>query len=506
MACLAGVLLALVACDGCDGCGGPDPSVLAVLMATQGPDVVRDHAERQEHWEPTELGDEFRLGDGIRTSNAAEAMLRLADGTQLQLRKSTLVRFMTDTAEADATQLELEMGAAVLTAGAQELRLQTLLGAAIIRSGSRVVLERDAETLRYQVEVGSAAFRSAGGSDEVTVGAGEAYEVGIGEAVFGRVVRSESDPAEVAGDAGVPDAGAAEPMMVFEEDPAADEEPEPVAGDGGSRGEPGLARVSLRVAAGRTVFVHAASGPVSVGFETERVCPGIAVVQVGAARRHGKGLVGVPLPVGRGAYTVRCIKAGKVEPRVVARGRVQVINDAGTRKLPARAPTSRVDADGREYNVFYQNQRPNIVVRWPRAPQAESYTLSVDGKERSVKEAEHTFRSGRLSDGTHKVTFAAAGRRSRPATIVVRFDNAAPKASLTSPAEGGFAPGESVTVEGVALPGWKVAAEGGTITMDEDQRFSGQVVTTAERPDIALRLTHPRLGTHYYLRRSNQPQ
>jgi hypothetical protein len=28
------------------------------------------------------------------------------------------------------------------------------------------------------------------------------------------------------------------------------------------------------------------------------------------------------------------------------------------------------------------------------------------------------------------------------------------------------------------------------------------VVTSQEHPDIAVRLVHPRLGTHYYLRRA----
>ena len=54
--------------------------------------------------------------------------------------------------------------------------------------------------------------------------------------------------------------------------------------------------------------------------------------------------------------------------KVVARGTVRVERDAGTSQLPARAPTSLVDADGRGYTVYYQNQLPEVRVRWPNAP------------------------------------------------------------------------------------------------------------------------------------------
>jgi hypothetical protein len=119
-----------------------------------------------------------------------------------------------------------------------------------------------------------------------------------------------------------------------------------------------------------------------------------------------------------------------------------------------------------------------------------------------LKAPEHTFRSGALQDGTHTLTFRAGERSSRTTSVQIRFDNAAPKASLSEPADRSFAPGDTVRIAGVALPTWKVSVAGGTIKQDGSDRFSGLIVTSAQRPDIAVRLRHPRLGTHYYLRRA----
>jgi hypothetical protein len=120
----------------------------------------------------------------------------------------------------------------------------------------------------------------------------------------------------------------------------------------------------------------------------------------------------------------------------------------------------------------------------------------------SVPAPEHVFQSGSLRDGVHQLNFEAQGRKSRTATVTVRFDNTAPTASLSAPADRGWQPGDRVDIEGVALPAWKVSVQGGTIDKVGDDRFRGQVVTSQEHPDIAVRLVHPRLGTHYYLRRA----
>lgn len=265
---------------------------------------------------------------------------------------------------------------------------------------------------------------------------------------------------------------------------------------------PGPTYHNMLARAGESFVVHAPEAPVAVSFDI-RKCPGEGVLELVGARQQSRatGRANLLFSPGIRTYTLRCI--GPRGPGgIVARGSVHVMVDAGTRKLPPRAPTSHVDADGRSYTIYYQNQLPEVAVRWPNPPAQQQYKLEVDGTVIPLTEPEHLFRSGTLRDGTHTLSFHAEGRRSRTTTVVVRFDNAAPKASLGTPPNRGFKVGDLVTVEGVALPGWRVTVQGGTVQSGAADRFSGQVQTSQEQPDIAVRLSHPRLGTHYYLRRA----
>lgn len=261
----------------------------------------------------------------------------------------------------------------------------------------------------------------------------------------------------------------------------------------------------METRAGESFVVHTPSAPVAVGFAFGTKCKDEAQVEVvgGHQQSRGKDSANLSFGVGSKSYAVRCIGPNGTPGKIVARGTVQVLVDSGTRKLPPRAPTSNIEADGRTYTIYYQNQLPEVAVRWANAPAQASYQLELDGKPIELSAPEHLFRSGTLKDGKHQLSFLAQGRRSRTTTVEVSFDNVAPKASLNTPDDRGFAAGEAVTVEGVALPTWKVSLEGGTIAMSGGDRFSGQVQTSTERPDIAVRLSHPRLGTHYYLRRAS---
>jgi hypothetical protein len=261
----------------------------------------------------------------------------------------------------------------------------------------------------------------------------------------------------------------------------------------------------MMVGAGSSFVVHTPSAPVAVGFAFNGKCPGEGQLELLGAKQRARGDSSANLlfPVGARGYLLRCIGANGKPGKIAARGNVQVLVDAGTRKLPPRAPTSNIEADGRTYSIYYQNQLPEVAIRWPSAPAQDKYQLDLDGKAIELRAPEHLFRSGTLSDGTHALSFQAQGRRSRTTTVEVHFDNVAPKASLSAPDDRSYQPGTLVTVEGVALPTWKVGLDGGSIVMSGGDRFSGQVQTSAERPDIVVRLSHPRFGTHYYLRRAS---
>jgi hypothetical protein len=126
------------------------------------------------------------------------------------------------------------------------------------------------------------------------------------------------------------------------------------------------------------------------------------------------------------------------------------------------------------------------------------------GRERriSLNEPRHVFAAGALPEGRHELSFdAAAAGHSRPTTITLRFDNAAPTASLRLPPVAGFAPSDRVEVAGIALPGAQVSVLGKRLPLDPQGRFSGEVPVAVGSTALAVRIQHPRTGTRYYVRR-----
>jgi hypothetical protein len=199
---------------------------------------------------------------------------------------------------------------------------------------------------------------------------------------------------------------------------------------------------------------------------------------------------------GRHHYRVRCNGSGRG-----ASGTITVLRDSGSGRLPRTAPTSLIDADGRTYQVLFQNQLPSLTIRW-RNPPPGPYRLVFsgnDGPPPTAARPTFTFTSGSVHEGTHRFVIEAGSRRSPETRLSVRFDNAARTASVQSPANQSFSPGQTVHVAGAALPGWSVSVGGHAIELDASQRFSGDV--TAPAGVVVIRLSHPHHGVHYYLRR-----
>jgi hypothetical protein len=458
-----------------------DRLIIATLSAIHGREVTRDFATTPGHWLKADVGARFGLGDGLRTGASDRASLRLADQSQLQVMPNTTLRFLVDADTTTGLNVDLERGEAVVHSE-HDLALTTHLGQALIKAGSTVKLDRSGTDLDISVQLGSIRLREADGQEQ-WLEDGASVRVGIGMATLNPPT---TPPAP---------------------------EPDPVADAGSEAGEPELSAEELRVPdnvqlsapAGESFVLHSSELPVAVAFDVAKKCPGDAELELSGRpkRLRGRGHIALSLSNGTRSYTLRCL--GKAQARVVAQGTVRVVKDAGTRKLPPRAPTSFVDADGRAYTIYYPNQLPDIAVRWPNPPKEDSYELEIDGKVENLPGPEHLIKSGTLGDGIHQLSFRGTARRSRTTTVEIRFDNNAPTASLSQPDDRAFSPGTSVKVEGVALEGWKVSLEGGTITRQSDGRFSGMIAPSAERPDIAVRLSHPRLGVHYYLRRAAAP-
>jgi hypothetical protein len=155
---------------------------------------------------------------------------------------------------------------------------------------------------------------------------------------------------------------------------------------------------------------------------------------------------------------------------------------------------------------MYQNQLPSVSLAWSKAPSSGSFSLvhrSNGGQRRyKVGSAAYSFRSGSLQEGQHVFYFEGGGKVSRQTTVRIRFDNKAPTASLKTPANLNVAQGEKVIIAGVAQPGWKVEINGKAAKVDGEQRFSQEAEMPGGERALAVRLTHPRRGTHIYVRRA----
>jgi hypothetical protein len=474
------------------GCRKAD--AIAKLEHTHGV-ISRDFAKSVGNWEPASTGAEFRLGDGVRSGLASRAVLRLFDDSKLDLDPSTVLRFRDRTRGGKGARLDVEMGQATLEVAGQALELELMVGTARLDPHGKVRLTRTGEATRLEVMIGSARILSGD----------EALDLRIGDAVD--IVKSgvQKVPAPSASAAPVTPAAATAPS----EPPAVESSAAPsVPLVPGARPEgPGV--VDFVAGAGDSFVVHDPKPPTSIAF-VHSGCDGELVLTLGTGKRPretgGRGRVSAEVSSGSHRYVVSCLKPGETKSTRVAAGSVAVFADAGSRRLARTAPASVVDADGRRYTVLYQTLLPIISVRWPNAPSASAYTLRVNSSSGTrtftTGKPSHSFAAGAFAEGDHSLFFEASGARSKQTSVAIRFDNAAPTASISSPADRSFAPGASVVVSGSALPGWTVSAVGKDLTQDAQNRFSGDVSAPVAERALAIRFSHPSRGNHYYLRRS----
>ena len=272
----------------------------------------------------------------------------------------------------------------------------------------------------------------------------------------------------------------------------------------------GLDYADISVNAGESVVVHDPRPPTAIRVRFAGNCAGGGVVRSsGGGQKQfagGKGSVSLAFKPGAHSYELFCIGDDGEEKTPAASGKLTILHDAGTRPMPKKPPSTGVLADGRTYTVLYQNQLPAVSIRWPKAPQSGSYQLvhksSAGQRTYTTSQPSYGFRSGALHDGQHTFYFEGGGRVSRQTRVVIRFDNAAPTASLKTPGRLQVKPGGEVAIAGTAQPGWTVDVNGKKLAQDAQQRFSSKVEMPSDQRAIEVRLTHPQRGTHIYVRRA----
>lgn len=490
---------------------GCNPELVAELTVKEG-NVERDFAAHINVWENAPVKARFVMNDGVRTLSGATAELTLVEGSLVVMQPNTQLRFASSEPGSKIFGVKMESGSAQVEANTEGLQIETGIGIARMKKGSSMTLRREKNQLSVQLDIGTAEFVANDGTRyEVTPDNRILLDIGSAQLV--------SEPGDSDnGDADIESADTGDSA------PAVDVAGEEDTGDNAqeasrperrsaaselmvSRGTAEAADFAIR--AGENVIIHAVHEPVAIEFNFSSVCKGEGHVRISRKKIWGKGqgTVILNLPHQKHSYEVRCIENGELG-RVKKHGRILVQKDKGKSHLSLTAPTSYIEADGRNYNVLYQSKLPLVVIRWPDAPSASQYKLFLtdDSGTRTLssRTPQYRFQSGALNEGAYKFKFMTAdqGKRSRTSSIRIRFDNATPKAILKSPKNGSFASGATVEVTGIALPGWTASVYGNKLPMDAQHRFAGSAQHRSNYLSLPVKLSHAKRGTHYFLRRA----
>lgn len=258
-----------------------------------------------------------------------------------------------------------------------------------------------------------------------------------------------------------------------------------------------------------TFTIHDPRGSTAVQFAFAEKCGGYGTVEVDKDARFrtaritgGRETANILAEGGAHHYRLSC-GGGPV-----ASGRFIVRRDAGTRRLPKSAPVNPIDADGRNYRISYQSLIPNVKIRVP-AGTGSKFTLhlATGGQEKTYESNKPSFTvSGKdLKEATYTYWYDRDGvKQPKVSTLTIDFDQTAPQVYIESPINGRpFGP--EVEVRGAVLPGWTAKIEGIEIPIDKNtRRFRATVPPPSGANALAIRLSHPQRGVHYYLRRGKK--
>jgi hypothetical protein len=481
-------LACLFAIASCDACGDGEVAELRAIVGA----VQRDDADSQGTWRGASAGNVFAVGDGLRTGRGARAELALWPDGRLRVEADTVVRFsdVPPSSEGGERQgtFDVETGSIELESGASELLIEAPAGIARVSKNSRVRVKRSGKAgIGLEVAVGRAEVER--GNEVIRAESGETLALAVGRIEVERAEQAVPEPA---------------PAPPVEEVVAAPEAP----GAAEVGFEASLDAFELEIPAGETATVHDPHPPITVGFVTQGCAKGVEL-ELRELRGQGRKVRAPTTPAlrlnaGSYRYSVRCL--GDAQGSTRGNGMLRVVRDSGGRSLPRTAPKISLDADGRRYNLRYQNLLPELRLRWPQAPSASSYQLELiaDGGATIREQAnkpEVRLRSGRVREGEYRFSLSAGAARSPETTLRVTFDDTARTAQLTEPKDFAFSPSNSVRVAGAALASSMVRVGNVALPLGGDGRFAESVTAPAAGRALAVRVQHPIAGVHYYVRR-----
>lgn len=466
---VACVWIAALALGGCDEVG------VASLVLAEG-SVERDSANAPHQWSRASRGTVFQLGDAIRTGEDGSAQVKLTQGTVLQLGADSFIRFL------DKAPVKAEKGADGKLLGGKAMAGKALDGEELSVGEGAIGVEPGAAVL----QTGSI-VQLAGGSVEVVEGRATVVTRPEGVVSLGSEQR-------FAIDVGVPElveaAESGEPVEI------------------GTNVE----RVDFTILAGEAATIHDPDPATRLGIDFSKECTR-AVIELrdfGLTRlessTEGESPIKLEIPKGGHRYYVFCLDGGErpVEPAV--RGSIVVVKDSGVQPFSAKPPRNTIDADGRRYTLVYQNLKPVLTIRWPRAPRSSAYLLHItpDGRATQsyrTRQPQQVFRSGAILEGNYRYQFQAGNARSPMSAVRLTFDRNARIGYIREPEDGAASGGATVRVEGGAISGSTVRVGAEQLPIDKQFRFAIDAVMPTAQDAFVVRIAHRGAGVHYYIRR-----
>ena len=264
----------------------------------------------------------------------------------------------------------------------------------------------------------------------------------------------------------------------------------------------------FRVGVGESLTIHDPKPPTAVQFQFDGKCPDGGIIEVDRDGRFrtskvsaGKDFANVLIPGGAWSYRLRCTANGS-EGNAIASGRVSAVRDDGRRPLPIKQGVNDIDADGRNYRISYQSAIPNVTVHVRNPGASHKLHLAAGGKEQTFDSSTATITvpGTLLHEGTYSYWIDRDGvKQDKVSALTIDFDQTAPQVYIESPSNAQPWSGD-IDVRGAVLPGWAAAVEAIAIPVDKQRRFAAKVGAPSGVA-LAIRLSHPQRGVHYYLRR-----
>jgi hypothetical protein len=256
--------------------------------------------------------------------------------------------------------------------------------------------------------------------------------------------------------------------------------------------------------------IHDPRGATAVRFQFAAKCPNGGVIEADRDNHFrapkvsgGKDGANVMLASGGWAWRLRCSN-GSEEGGAVASGSISVVRDDGRRPLPPKPGKNPIDADGRNWTIAYQSLIPIVEVHYPGKGSNFVLHLATGGEDKTYTASKPVVEvpGTDLKEATYTYWFDHDGvKQDKTSNLKIQFDQTAPQVYIELPLNG-QAFGADVQVKGAVLPGWSAKVGAFEVPIDKNSRRFDAKVPPPDGQALAIRLSHPQRGVHFYLRRA----